>query len=236
MVRNRAASLTSPLQRGQSGSLGGEGSAGTPTRRDALRLLSAGHEIVHLSAHTREIRSEADEHRCGHAFTLPHQTQEHVLGADVAVVQLQRLAQREFQDLLGPGRKMRGPTGDGQGHPDRLPDLVTDRLEGDPERPESLGPYSLFFANQAEEDVLGTDERVVELARFLLRQGQHSPRPLGEALEHGSKGIAPAADRTGRPAGRALLTPIRIVSGGEGDPSDPRSSACRRAPLQCQPG
>ena len=46
---------------------------------DALSLLSAGHEIVHLSTYPREIRSEADKHRCGHTFTFPHQTQEYVL-------------------------------------------------------------------------------------------------------------------------------------------------------------
>jgi hypothetical protein len=38
--------------------------------------------------------------------------------------------------------------------------------------------------NEAEQDVLGPDEAVVQKARFLLSQDQHPARPIGESLEH----------------------------------------------------
>jgi hypothetical protein len=44
-------------------------------------------------------------------FALRDDPEEQVLGADVVVVQLQRLAQREFQDLLGPRGERDTPGG-----------------------------------------------------------------------------------------------------------------------------
>jgi len=38
--------------------------------------------------------------------------------------------------------------------------------------------------DQSKEDVLSTDEAVIELARLFLRQDQHTPCPIGETLEH----------------------------------------------------
>ena len=44
-----------------------------------------------------------DEHLGGDAFALADQAQEHVLGTDVVVAKLERFAQRQFEDLFGPG-------------------------------------------------------------------------------------------------------------------------------------
>ena len=52
---------------------------------------------------------EADEHLGGHALALADETEEHVLGADVVVAELQRLAQRQLEHLLGPGGEGRRP-------------------------------------------------------------------------------------------------------------------------------
>jgi hypothetical protein len=38
--------------------------------------------------------------------------------------------------------------------------------------------------DEAQKDVLGADEAVVEQARFFLRKYQHPPRPVSEAFEH----------------------------------------------------
>ena len=56
---------------------------------------------------TRErVGAEFDEHLCGHALTLADEAEQDVLGPDVVVAELQRLAQREaLQHLLGPGRE-----------------------------------------------------------------------------------------------------------------------------------
>ena len=55
-------------------------------------------------------------------------------------------------------------------------------------RPERLGGNAVSFSDQAKEDVLGTDEAVVQQAGFFLGKHQHSPRPVGEAFEHSSEG------------------------------------------------
>jgi hypothetical protein len=49
--------------------------------------------------------------------------------------------------------------------------------------------------DEAQEDWLGTDERVVEQVRFLLRQHEHPSTPVCEAFEHFSS-IAPARHGT----------------------------------------
>ena len=45
------------------------------------------------------------EHLGGHALALAHEPEQDVLGADVVVAELQRLAQRELEHLLGPRRE-----------------------------------------------------------------------------------------------------------------------------------
>ena len=158
--------------------------AGALARADGLLALVARHELDDLLAHPAEVGSEAHQHGGGDALALAHETEEHVLGADVAVAELQRLAQRELEDLLGPRRERRGAARRGAGHADRLFDLLAHGLEGDPEGLERLRGDPLALVDQPEEDVLGADEAVVEQARFLLRQHQHPPCPVGETFEH----------------------------------------------------
>ena len=157
---------------------------GTLAGADRLLALIARHELDHLLAHAAEVGAEADQHGGGHAFALAHQTEQHVLGPDVAVAQLQRFAQRELENLLGPRGERRGAAGGRPGHPDRLLDLFTHGLEGDPEGLESLGGDAFALVDQTEQDVLGPDKAVVQETCFLLSQHQHPPCPVGEAFEH----------------------------------------------------
>ena len=48
-----------------------------------------------------ELRAEFLQHLSGDAFTLTDQTEKDVLGTDVVVTKLQRLSQRELENLLG---------------------------------------------------------------------------------------------------------------------------------------
>ena len=57
-------------------------------------------------------------------------------------------------------------------------------------------PFALV--DQAEQDVLGADEAVVEQARLFLRQHQHPSCPVGEALEHGPPPSRPDPWHLGR--------------------------------------
>ena len=54
-------------------------------------------------------------------------------------------------------------------------------------RPEPLqdrGGDALAVADQAEQDVLGSDEIVAETARFFARQDDDPSRPFGEPFKH----------------------------------------------------
>ena len=166
--------------------------AGALGRADGLLALVARHELDHLLAHAAEVGPEADEHGGGDAFALAHQTEQHVLGADVAVAELQRLAQRQLEHFLGPRREGRRAARRRPSHADRLFYLLAHGLEGDPERLQSLGCDAFTLVDQSQEDVLGPDEGVVEQARFLLRQHQHPPCPVGETFEHPDR-LSPVA-------------------------------------------
>ncbi len=53
----------------------------------------------------REIGAELDEHLCGYTLALAYEAEENVFGADVVVAELQRLAQRQLEHLLGSRRE-----------------------------------------------------------------------------------------------------------------------------------
>ena len=150
----------------------------------AARRLVAGQELDHLLAHPGKVGTEADQHLGGHALALADQAEEHVLGADVVVAELQRLPQRQLQDLLGPGRERRGSGGRRSGRTDRLLDLLADGLEADTERLERLGRHALTLVDQAQQDVLGADEVVIEKSRLFLGQDQDSSGSVSETFEH----------------------------------------------------
>ena len=113
-----------------------------------------------------------------------------MLGADVAVAELQRLAQRQLEDLLGPGGERRGAGRSRTGQADGLLDLLPDSLQRDAERLERLGRDALTLVDQAQEDVLGADEAVVQQARFLLCEHKHPTSPVCESFEHSTASIS----------------------------------------------
>ncbi len=141
-------------------------------------------ELDDLLTDAREVGAQLHQHLRGDAFAFADQPEEDVLGADVVVAELERLAQRELEDLLGAGGE-----GDVAGRSlaavaDDLLDLRAHGLEGDAERLERLRGDALALVDQTEQDVLGTDVVVVEQARFFLRQDDHSAGSVGEAFEH----------------------------------------------------
>ncbi len=136
-------------------------------------------------AHPAEVGSEGHEHLGSHTLALADEAEEEVLGADVVVTELERLAQRQLEHLLGPGCERRGATRGGTGRADGLFDLLPDGLEGDPQGLERLCRDALTLVNQTEQDVLGPQEVVVEKPRFLLGENQDSSGSVGEAFEQG---------------------------------------------------
>ena len=72
-----------------------------------------------------------------------------MLGADVAVAELQRLAERQLEDLLRSRREGRGPARGTPGHADGLFDLLADRLQGDAERLQRFGRDALTLVDES---------------------------------------------------------------------------------------
>ncbi len=71
-----------------------------------LLLLAAGAAVARqqlddLLAHAGQVGAELHEHLRGDALALADEAEQDVLGADVVVAELQRLAQRQLEDLLG---------------------------------------------------------------------------------------------------------------------------------------
>ena len=114
------------------------------------------------------------QHLGGDALALADQPEQDVLGADVVVAELQRLAQRQLEDLLGARRERDVPRRRGLALADDLLDLLADGLERDVQRLERLGGDALALVDQPEQDVLGADVVVVEHPGFFLRQDHDS--------------------------------------------------------------
>src|SRR6266511_4877684 len=119
----------------------------------------------------------------GDAVTPADQAEQEVLGADVVVAQLQRLPQRQVEDLLGPGREGRGSGWGGPAETDDLLDAQADGSQGDAQRLQRLVGNAVVLPEQAEQEVLGADVVVVEVPAFLLSEHDRSSRPVGEAGE-----------------------------------------------------
>ena len=107
-----------------------------------------------------------------------------MLGPDVVVAELQRLAQGQLQDLLGTRRERDVPTRRLLPLADDLLDLLTDGLQGDAQTLEGLGGDALALVDEAEEDVLSPDVVVVEHPGLFLGQDHHASGSVGEPLEH----------------------------------------------------
>ena len=125
-----------------------------------------------------QVGAQLDQDLGGDALALADQAEEDVLGADVVVAELERLAQRQLEDLLGARRERDVPGGRRAALADDLLDLLADGLEADAERLERLGGDTLTLVDEPEEDVLGADVVVVEEPGFFLGQ-HHDPSAPG---------------------------------------------------------
>jgi hypothetical protein len=161
------------------------------------RALVAGQQLDHLLPDTGQVGAELDQHLGGHALTLADEAQQDVLCADVVVPELERLAERQLEDLLRAGRE-----GDVAGRrraalTDDLFDLLANGFQADAQRLERLGRDTLTLVDQTQKDVLGADVVVVEEPGFLLCEHDYTASPVGEPFEQG-----PASHQSGDPWGR----------------------------------
>ena len=176
----------------------------------------------------RQVGAELDEHLGGDALALADEAEQDVLGADVVVAELQRLAQRQLEHLLGPRGERDVPGRRRAALADDLLDLAAHGLERDAEALERLGGDAFALVDQPEQDVLGADVGVVEQARFLLGEDHDPAGPVGEAFEH----VRPFHERRVRvltlPAAADPTGRSRAPSGRRGRPASGGDSVRRR--------
>jgi hypothetical protein len=169
---------------GSSGGAAGHAGLLACAGRSGLAARVAAQQLDDLGADAVEVRAELLEHLRGDALALTDQPEQDVLGADVVVAELQRLAQRQLEHLLRPRGEGDVAGGRGLALADDLLDLLAHALERDAEGLEGLGGNTLALVDQAEQDVLGPDVVVVEHPGLFLREDDHAPGPVGEAFEH----------------------------------------------------
>ena len=149
-----------------------------------LLALVPGQQLDDLLPDAVEVGAELDEDLGGDALALADEPEEDVLGADVVVAQLERLAQRELEDLLRARREGDVPGRGLLALPDDLLDLLAHGVQRDAERLQGLGRDAFALVDQAEQDVLGPDVVVVEHPGLLLGQDDDTAGAVGEPLEH----------------------------------------------------
>ncbi len=176
-------------------------------------------QLNDLLAHPVQVGTEPHQHLRGHAFAFADQPEQDVLGADVVVAKLQRLAQGELKYLLGArgegyvARRRLLPLSDD------LLNLLAHRFQADAQRFERLGRDALALVNQSEQDVLGADVVVVQHPGLFLSQHHNSSSPVGKSLEHYRRSLTKAV-------GTATRWPVPSA----------HQPACRaRLPLRCSP-
>src|SRR5690606_24501388 len=96
--------------------------------RGGLLALVTGQQLDDLLADPVEVGAELDQNLGRDALTLPDQAEQDVLGPDVVVAELQRLAQAQLQHLLGPRGERNVTAGRLLPLTDDLLDLGTDGL------------------------------------------------------------------------------------------------------------
>ena len=180
-----------------------------------LAAARAGEHPDDLVADLLGVRVEVGQDAGGDALVLAHQAEQDVLRPDVVVAERQRLAERQLEHLLRPGRERDLAGGDLLARPDDADHLGADLLDRDLEALEHPRGKALLLTEEPEQDVLGPDVVVLEGARLFLRQYDDLPGTLGETFEH--RGIAllltSPAPPPGRRTARTTMRPGRGTSG-----------------------
>ena len=138
----------------------------------------------HLGAHLGQVDAKVLQHTGSNTFALTDQTEQQVLCADVVVTELTGLFQRQLQDALGAGCEGDLNSDKAGSTADDFLNFNPGILEVDPHGLEHLGGNPRSLANQAEEDLFGTDEVVTKSAGLFLGQHDHLDGLLGEAFKH----------------------------------------------------
>src|SRR6476659_9992059 len=160
------------------------GRRGLSGRAGRLLALVAVEQLDDLLTHLVQVGAQLDQDLRGNALALADEAEQDVLGPDVVVPELQRLAQRQLEDLLCPRSERNVPARRLLALADDLFDLLAHRVQRDAEGLQGLRGDALTLMDQAQQDVLGPDVVVVEHPSLSLGQDDNPTCAVGEPLEH----------------------------------------------------
>jgi hypothetical protein len=108
-----------------------------------------------------------------------------MFGPDVVVAELTSLLDRQLENPLGLGRERHLAERQRLGEPRQRPlNLSLDRLQPQSQALQHGSRNTLPVTDQAEEDMLRTNEIVAETPRLFTCQDDYSPRPFREPFKH----------------------------------------------------
>src|SRR5438309_2065948 len=163
--------------------LGARGLRAGAGRRRPRRHLAA-EQPQRFGARLLQVDARVGQDLRRDPLLLPQQTEQQMLGADIGVVQLARLAHRELEHFLGPGGvRQVGPGGGGRfALLHRLLDLLLDLFEVDVEIRQYGRGDAFAFADQPQQNVLGPHVLVVQPRSFLPRHLEDLAHPIREVV------------------------------------------------------
>ncbi len=165
--------------------------AGELVQDGSLRaLFGAGIVLVtqksqRLLAHLVQTSAQRLENLGRDGLAFLHEAQEEMFGPDVVVAELTSLLDRQLENPLGLGRERHLAERQRLGEPRQRPlNLSLDRLQPQSQALQHGSRNTLPVTDQAEEDVLRTNEIVAETPRLFTCQDDYSPRPFREPFKH----------------------------------------------------
>ncbi len=144
----------------------------TGSRAGGRRGVAAAEHAFDFLLHPLVLDADAGERVGGGGFMILHEGEEQMLGADILVAHGSRFLRGDLQDLLRPwgeGNHLADghhPSGRGDG----LLDIAGEIVEIDAEVLEYRHRYPIAFADEAEQEVFGTDIIIAQADGFLTRQ------------------------------------------------------------------
>ena len=169
-------------QRG--GRVAGLAAAATGAGLRGLLALVAAQQLDDLLTHAGQLGAQLDEHLGGDALALTDQAEQDVLGADVVVAELQRLAQAQLETFLARGVKGMWPDGACWPWPMISSTWLRTPSSEMPSDSSDLAATPFTLVNKSQQDVLGADVVVVEHPGFFLSQDDDPAGTVGESLKH----------------------------------------------------
>src|SRR5205085_3567319 len=138
-----------------------------------------------LLADLVEPRAEGLEDLGGDRLAFLHEAEQQMLGPDVVVAELTRLLDRQLEDALGLRREWHLAERQRLGKARQGPlDFRLHGLEPEPEALQDRSGDTFAVADQAEENVLGSDEIVAEPPGLFTCEDDDASRSFSESLKH----------------------------------------------------